>query len=119
MAEITFTEYDSKMFKNSNPDFKQLLEKEFVTFNVHHLGTTTVEWEKNKLGEFFNVVTTSLDDNGKVVISSMEAKDYPIYGVQYHPEKSPYNPAPLENMRRNNNTLQLSEDLAFFFVDEC
>jgi anthranilate/para-aminobenzoate synthase component II len=40
-------------------------------------------WQYN----FYNVLSTNADRKGKVFVSSIEAKQYPIYGVQYHPER--------------------------------
>jgi hypothetical protein len=40
------------------------------------------------LADFFRVLTTTPDQNGKIYVSSVEARKYPIYGTQWHPGKS-------------------------------
>jgi gamma-glutamyl hydrolase len=30
------------------------------------------------------------DRNGKIAVTAVEAKEYPIYAVMFHPEKVPY-----------------------------
>jgi hypothetical protein len=40
------------------------------------------------LADFFRVLTTTPDQNGKIYVSSVEARNYPIYGTQWHPGKS-------------------------------
>jgi len=42
------------------------------------------------LKEFFEILSISLDHNNKEFISAIEAKEYPFYGIQFHPEKNAY-----------------------------
>ncbi len=44
--------------------------------------------ENEYLREFFEVLSLSTDHNNKEFVSSVEAKDYPLYGIQFHPEKN-------------------------------
>jgi len=44
--------------------------------------------ENNKLREFFDILTINSDKSGKTFVSAIEAKDFPFYGVQFHPEKN-------------------------------
>ncbi|KAM8787192.1 gamma-glutamyl hydrolase isoform 2-T2 [Rhynchonycteris naso] len=45
--------------------------------------------KNEKLKQFFSVLTTNTE--GKIeFISTVEGYKYPVYGVQWHPEKSPY-----------------------------
>ena len=80
-AELYFTDYESWLFENVDSDFKTTLQTTNTSFNVHHFGVTFEHWEKYNLGEFYNIVTYSIDDENQKVVSSMEAKHYPIYGV--------------------------------------
>ena len=36
---------------------------------------------------FFNIIATSITDKNKEYVAAIEAKHYPIYGVQWHPER--------------------------------
>jgi len=38
----------------------------------------------------FDVLSTNSDRQGVDFVSSIEAKDFPIYGTQWHPEKNAY-----------------------------
>ena len=40
------------------------------------------------LSAFFNIDATAIDANGKTYVAAIEAKQYPIYGVQFHPEQA-------------------------------
>ena len=39
---------------------------------------------------FWKLISTSVTPDGTQFVSTVEAKDYPIYGTQYHPEKNSY-----------------------------
>ena len=36
----------------------------------------------------FHITSTNVDTQNRSFVSTIEAKDYPFYGVQYHPEKN-------------------------------
>jgi len=40
-----------------------------------------------KLKEFWDVTSISLMPNGTEFTASIESKNYPIFGTQFHPEK--------------------------------
>ena len=44
--------------------------------------------ENSKLNEFFNITSIAEDTNKKMFVNCIEAKNYPIFAVQFHPEKS-------------------------------
>lgn len=44
--------------------------------------------ENEKVRSFFDILTINNDKNGRSFVSSIEAKNYPFYGVQFHPEKN-------------------------------
>ena len=59
-----------------------------VTTNLHHDGVEPSVFEaSNNLNQFFKMLSTNVDRNGKPFASSIESRDYPIYGVQWHPER--------------------------------
>jgi len=39
------------------------------------------------LANFWDVTSLSYTLNGTAFVASIEAKDYPIFGTQFHPEK--------------------------------
>jgi len=50
----------------------------------------------------------------------MEAKDYPFYGVQFHPEKNAFEwPYKYSRLPHSSNAVKTTFFFASFFVDEC
>ena len=39
------------------------------------------------LDRFYDINAISKDDDGVAFVASMEAKNYPFWGIQFHPEK--------------------------------
>jgi len=58
----------------------------------YHKNATSVDTflDNQKLNAFFDITSVNFDGNGKWFVSSIEAKDYPIYAVQFHPERNAY-----------------------------
>ena len=44
----------------------------------------------NLADSFWLTLGTNLDDNGIEFVSMIEAKDFPLWGVIFHPEKVPF-----------------------------
>ena len=60
------------------------------TSNFHVRCLTPDNFTASGLDSFYDISATSQDDNGLTFIASIEAKNYPIWGVQFHPEKNIY-----------------------------
>ena len=65
--------------ENNSMIFKGLPNK----FNATRYHSLVID--PKSLPECFNIISTTQDDN-KSVIMGIEHKEYPIYGVQFHPE---------------------------------
>jgi hypothetical protein len=79
------------------------------------------------LNSLWNVTSINHDANGRPFVSTIEPKDpdrFPIYGVQYHPEKNAFEYAtypgtniPYENIDHSEAGVAFSMHLARFWVD--
>ena len=75
-----------------------------------------------KLANFYNILSTNKDRQGVEFVSSIEAKNYPIYGTQWHPEKPSYewkefdNGAPREDINHTAASVQVQQYMANFLV---
>jgi gamma-glutamyl hydrolase len=53
----------------------------------HYQGVSLDEFKKSKrLTDFFDVLSVDTDREGKTFVSTVQAKKYPFYGFQWHPE---------------------------------
>ena len=67
------------------------------------------------VSDFYEVISYGTDDNGNVFINAIESKDYPIYGIQYHPEVIPFSRR--EGFNENTkNALIISQLHSLFFI---
>ncbi|KFO25979.1 gamma-glutamyl hydrolase [Fukomys damarensis] len=118
---LNFTKGPSKsrMFKNFPPDLLRSLAEEPLTANFHKWSLSMKNFTMNKkLRKFFNILTTNTD--GKIeFISSMEGYKYPVYAVQWHPEKAPYEWPNLKGVSHAPNAVRTAFYLAEFFVSEA
>ncbi|NWZ20809.1 GGH hydrolase, partial [Asarcornis scutulata] len=74
--------------------------------------------KNEKLHKFYNVLTTNTD--GKVeYISTMEAYKYPIYSVQWHPEKNPFEWKKSTGIPHSSSAVRAAYYIADFFVNEA
>ena len=47
-----------------------------------------------EMDTFWDILSVNKDVNGLEFVSTIEAKNYPIFGTQFHPEKNAYEWAP-------------------------
>jgi len=85
---------------------------------------TPENFTKSGLSEFFHILTTNQDATNQSItfISTIESKKYPIYGVQWHPEKNQFEfalNAKHQNVPHDNNAIIISQYMANFFVNEA
>jgi len=98
-----------------------------VTMNNHHRGVEPQTFLGNaKLNELFQITSTNVDRNGRRFVSTIEPRypnTFPFYGVQYHPEKNPFEYGtykdtniPYEAINHSDQAVEFSAYLARFFV---
>ncbi|XP_004642424.2 gamma-glutamyl hydrolase [Octodon degus] len=118
---LSFTKGASKsrMFQNFPPDLLRSLASEPLTANFHTWSLSVKNFTMNKkLKKFFNVLTTNTDGTTEF-ISSMEGYKYPVYAVQWHPEKAPYEWKNVAGISHAPNAVRTAFYLAEFFVSEA
>ena len=64
-------------------------EKMNLTYNSHSFAISPDSFEQDvDMKNFWDVTSHSFMPNGTAFVSSIEAKDYPIFATQFHPEKT-------------------------------
>lgn len=110
--------------------------------NLHHDGVDPSQYSKNqKIAAMFDLLSTNVDRKGKPFGSTLEGKKYPIYAVQWHPERNQHVGAfPFtslvsftylrvrfprfewdlgENLDKTHSSMVVVQYLANFFVQEA
>ncbi|KAH9100138.1 hypothetical protein LEN26_016141 [Aphanomyces euteiches] len=114
----------SRLFAFS-PTF-ELLAKAPITANFHFLGILEKHFDDTALlKSFYKKLATSEDKQGQTYVAAIEAFDYPIYGVQFHPEKIPYEigddktSGSMNLVDHSYEAIVTSQAFAHFFIGEA
>ncbi|XP_043363738.1 gamma-glutamyl hydrolase isoform X2 [Dermochelys coriacea] len=116
---FTTAAQDSRMFKNF-PDFLlRKLATESLTAHFHHWSLSMQNFTQNeKLRNFYKILTTNTHADVEF-ISTMEAHKYPIYGVQWHPEKNPFEWKNSSGIPHSASAMKVAYYVADFLVNEA
>ena len=117
---LIFTEdYPRSRFGVASPyKVDRILSEQNVTINFHNWCLTPENFTKlEPLKNFWYALSTNYDTNGIEFISMLEAKHYPIWGIQYHPEKNTFEwTEKYSNIAHSNDAVYIAEFHAQFFV---
>lgn len=120
-----FTEYAPKsaMFTYKSPKYARQMMHAFTVQNIsllaHHFGISPKSYDiYENLRNTFEILSTMRDRSGTEFVGIIEAKNYPIFGVQFHPEKNAFeflNPI----YPHGDDALDTANYLSRFFVGLC
>lgn len=96
-----------------------------VTVNFHDLGIGLDSFQKH-LAEQFYLISTNTDENGQTFVSTIEHKQFPIFGTQWHGERNLFefgidtkNGNLLQNNPHSIQAILASQYTINFFVSHC
>ena len=76
-------------FKSMSEELYHALTTQKLSFYHHRHAIVPQTYMNNlKLRDFFKITALGKDHHGKEFVAASEAKHYPIYTTQYHPEKN-------------------------------
>ncbi|AES66560.2 gamma-glutamylhydrolase [Medicago truncatula] len=79
------------VFQRFPPDLLKKLSTDCIVMQNHQYGISPVKLLGNqKLSSFFEILTTSNDQDDKVYVSTVRSRNYPVTGFQWHPEKNAF-----------------------------
>ncbi|XP_063155401.1 gamma-glutamyl hydrolase [Candoia aspera] len=108
----------SKMFQDFPEDIYELIASEPVTSHFHFWSLSVQNYTENeKLRNFYKILTTNF--HTVEFISTMEAYRYPFYGVQWHPEKNPFEWKNSTGIPHSSAAIKVTFFIADFFVNEA
>jgi len=117
---LTSAANQSNFFKAMPEKLKNIAVKEKVTYNNHVHGITPKHFNNiAKLVDFYNVLSTNEDKIGNRFVSTIEAKKYPFFGTQWHPEKILFEWKAGTEINHSSDSVELNGWVARFFVNEC
>eukprot|EP00090_Calanus_glacialis_P045280 TRINITY_DN8294_c0_g1_i1.p1 TRINITY_DN8294_c0_g1~~TRINITY_DN8294_c0_g1_i1.p1 ORF type:complete len:323 (-),score=87.85 TRINITY_DN8294_c0_g1_i1:89-1057(-) len=109
---------ESKLLSQAPGEVVEQLSSLPVTINFHHWCLTMENFTKYEMGNFWSPLSTNIDQEGLEFLSAMEAKDYPIYATQFHPEKNAYEWAPkYSGIPHSREAVNVAQYFAEFFID--
>ncbi|XP_018572899.1 gamma-glutamyl hydrolase B-like [Anoplophora glabripennis] len=111
------TSSKSRLFSNAPKNILELLSSQNLTFNEHRYCLTQTVLKKNGILNDWQILATNEDVNKLKFISAMESVNYPIYGVQFHPEKNPFE-FEKKGVPHSKEAVDVSLYFASFFVEE-
>ncbi|KAI9921464.1 hypothetical protein PsorP6_000304 [Peronosclerospora sorghi] len=116
----------SRLFSQASPELYSWLKDKPITMNNHEKGITSDRFNQySSLTGFYTVLSTNVDRQGVEFVSAFEAKKYPIYAVQFHPEKNSFeygeylDGTPYEVVDHSREGIASGQYFANFFMDEA
>ncbi|EGZ26246.1 hypothetical protein PHYSODRAFT_359609 [Phytophthora sojae] len=116
----------SRLFSQASPELYSWLKDKPITMNNHEMGITPERFNQySSLTDFYTVLATNVDRQGVEFISAFEAKEYPVYAVQFHPEKNSFeygeylDGTPYEVIDHSREGIASGQFFANFFIDEA
>lgn len=110
----------AKMFSFfSEEDFGNF-EKKNTSAHFHNLGVDPDDYDKYpRLKSFFKITSLGTDLDGKVFVNTVESPKYPVYAVQFHPEKIAFDNDPNDDIPQSLEAILISQNFAHFVVNEA
>jgi len=116
---LRYSIVDSKLFNQMPQHLINALQNENITYNHHHDGIYPSIWDKYPaLGGGYHLLGTSYDEKGVEYVAFIENKKYPIWGLQFHPEKNIFTWKTDMKVPHSQVAIEFSQFLANFFVKE-
>jgi len=94
------------------------IKSESLTAQYHHWGVGLKQYQIfDDLDNFFVQTSFAYDLDNQLYIASVEAKHYPIYGTQFHSEKTSYDRGSEDNVPQGIDAVRISHNFANYFVN--
>lgn len=111
-----------RLFRKLSSELYYDMTNKNVTINYHGWCLTRKNFEQSDLKDKYHILAINHDEQDLEYISILEGKEYPFYGVQFHPEKPLFEFVNREHHCRiphNEASIQTGQYFANFFVNEC
>lgn len=110
----------SRFFTTLPPQVVTTLTTQNVTQNLHHYGVPPSTYNTNtNLLKTFKLLSVNTDRSGVAFGSTIEGRDYPFYGTQWHPERNQFAWGVQEGLNKTPEAIRAMQSVANFFVGEA
>merc|ERR1711907_647400 len=110
----------SRLFGHASKGLVKALSKRSITMNAHANGIPVATfYNQTSLTKVFRVLSTNYDRNGTNFISTFEGRHAPLYGLQWHPEKSLFVFNPVLAVDHSIYATIAAQYIANIFMAEC
>jgi gamma-glutamyl hydrolase len=112
---------DFRMYEYFSKKQIHIALSENITAHFHNLGISPMSFFKTypELNNFFKISSFGKSKDGNIFVNSIESRNYPIYGIQFHPEKISYDRFNSKALTKELNAIIFSQNLSNFFISEC
>ena len=100
-----------------NISIERLSEKQFFFNHNYSINIETFDSHPD-LSNTFTILTTSIYNND-IYVSTIQGKNRPFFGVQWHPEKPNFEWENTQNIIRTPISIEIGNSIATFFVEYC
>ncbi|KAJ7981859.1 Folate gamma-glutamyl hydrolase [Quillaja saponaria] len=107
------------VFQRFSPDLLEKLSTDCLVMQNHRFGVSPKRFLDNQnLASFFRVLTTCIDEDDKVYVSTVHARNYPVTAFQWHPEKNAFEWGS-SVIPHSEDAIQVTQHAANFLVSEA
>jgi gamma-glutamyl-gamma-aminobutyrate hydrolase PuuD len=113
---------DTKLFNQIPKELINIFKNTKSIYENHNLGISPEKFasETSKIRQFMNIVALSTDKDGKNYIAAAEGiKDFPFYGVQFHPEIIAFNKIEDNNVPDSYEAILASKHFGHFLLKQA
>ena len=116
-------ESKSHLMSGASKRYRRFLEEDGSSLHNHMMGLSPKTFQKFGLDDFYRIVHISHDRKGQAFISTIEAREYPFYGVQWHPERDPqmnyFAQFFADEIKKNQKIVKKSNDPLHSMIINC
>eukprot|EP01121_Diplochlamys_sp_Union-15-3_P000097 TRINITY_DN10084_c0_g1_i1.p1 TRINITY_DN10084_c0_g1~~TRINITY_DN10084_c0_g1_i1.p1 ORF type:complete len:316 (-),score=40.60 TRINITY_DN10084_c0_g1_i1:45-992(-) len=116
----TSSAINSRLFGSLPTQIREVLGSQAVTYNYHRDGISEVTFYSTPaIYEFFTSLSTNVDRKGKEFISTVEAKEWPIWATQWHPERPQFEFENKGGPAHTYEAIMANQYISAFFINEA
>ncbi|KAJ6811940.1 gamma-glutamyl hydrolase 2-like [Iris pallida] len=121
-SSLQFTnaaDIQGSLFERFPPELLRKLSTECLAMQNHQFGLSPRRMHENDaLSSFFKILTTTVDGNDQVYVSTAQAHNYPVTCFQWHPEKNAFEWGS-SKIPHSEDAIQVTQNVANYFIREA